>query len=267
MRNHTASRWLLTAAALIVLAGAAAQVRISEIHYDNTGTDTGEAIEISAPAGTDLTGWTRSCSTTAPVARVTYTRSPDRRRCRPPAARAACWSSTIPRTESRTALPTASRWSTYFDDGGRIPLLRRRRSTATNGPRSATSDRHRRARRPAPRPIWHSLHAMPPASGAVRHLELSVPATQTARHRRRVASITVAPASARFTVGGTSFADGVRVRYLESAGQRRHVHLDAARSRRRDGQRDGRRDGDCRGRRGHRRDRAERRVRAPRRFT
>ncbi len=33
-------------------------VRISEIHYDNTGTDAGEAIEVSAPAGTDLTGWT-----------------------------------------------------------------------------------------------------------------------------------------------------------------------------------------------------------------
>src|SRR5262245_16470102 len=33
-------------------------VRFSEIHYDNTGTDTGEAIEVSGPAGTDLTGWT-----------------------------------------------------------------------------------------------------------------------------------------------------------------------------------------------------------------
>lgn len=32
-------------------------VRIAELHYDNTGTDSGEAIEISAPAGTDLTGW------------------------------------------------------------------------------------------------------------------------------------------------------------------------------------------------------------------
>src|SRR5262245_57511653 len=32
-------------------------VRFSEIHYDNTGTDAGEAIEISGPAGTDLTGW------------------------------------------------------------------------------------------------------------------------------------------------------------------------------------------------------------------
>src|SRR6266498_1851825 len=30
---------------------------ISEIHYDNVGTDTGEALEIEAPEGTDLTGW------------------------------------------------------------------------------------------------------------------------------------------------------------------------------------------------------------------
>ncbi|GAA3947379.1 ExeM/NucH family extracellular endonuclease [Actinoplanes auranticolor] len=30
---------------------------ISEIHYDNSGTDSGEAIEIEAPAGFDLTGW------------------------------------------------------------------------------------------------------------------------------------------------------------------------------------------------------------------
>jgi DNA/RNA endonuclease G (NUC1) len=32
-------------------------VRFSELHYDNTGTDAGEAIEISGPAGTDVTGW------------------------------------------------------------------------------------------------------------------------------------------------------------------------------------------------------------------
>lgn len=32
-------------------------VRLSEIHYDNTGTDTGEAIEIAGPANTDVTGW------------------------------------------------------------------------------------------------------------------------------------------------------------------------------------------------------------------
>ena len=39
-------------------APAAASVFINEIHYDNTSTDTGEAIEIAAPSGTDLTGWT-----------------------------------------------------------------------------------------------------------------------------------------------------------------------------------------------------------------
>ncbi|GMQ27484.1 DUF5689 domain-containing protein [Algoriphagus confluentis] len=33
------------------------EVFINEIHYDNTGTDVGEAIEIAGPAGTDLTGW------------------------------------------------------------------------------------------------------------------------------------------------------------------------------------------------------------------
>ncbi|MCA9139722.1 MAG: DUF2341 domain-containing protein, partial [Planctomycetales bacterium] len=30
---------------------------INEIHYDNTGTDTGEAVEVAGAAGTDLTGW------------------------------------------------------------------------------------------------------------------------------------------------------------------------------------------------------------------
>lgn len=36
---------------------AAANVWINEIHYDNDGTDAGEAIEVAGPAGTDLTGW------------------------------------------------------------------------------------------------------------------------------------------------------------------------------------------------------------------
>ncbi len=37
--------------------GALTTVRIAEFHYDNVGTDVGEAIEISGPAGTDVTGW------------------------------------------------------------------------------------------------------------------------------------------------------------------------------------------------------------------
>ena len=36
---------------------AATSVFFNEIHYDNASTDTGEAIEIAGPAGTDLTGW------------------------------------------------------------------------------------------------------------------------------------------------------------------------------------------------------------------
>jgi len=41
----------------LVVAAALPPVRISEFHYDNAGTDAGEAIEISGPAGTDITGW------------------------------------------------------------------------------------------------------------------------------------------------------------------------------------------------------------------
>ncbi len=33
------------------------EIFINEIHYDNTGTDANEGIEIAGPAGTDLTGW------------------------------------------------------------------------------------------------------------------------------------------------------------------------------------------------------------------
>lgn len=39
------------------LANVMAAVRISEIHYDNGGTDAGEAIEISGPAGVSIEGW------------------------------------------------------------------------------------------------------------------------------------------------------------------------------------------------------------------
>ena len=34
-----------------------ATVFINELHYDNDGGDTGEAVEIAGPAGTDLSGW------------------------------------------------------------------------------------------------------------------------------------------------------------------------------------------------------------------
>ena len=49
--------WLAGASLLLSGVAQATPVFINEIHYDNTGTDTGEAIEIAGPAGTDLTGW------------------------------------------------------------------------------------------------------------------------------------------------------------------------------------------------------------------
>ena len=52
------SSTLVTFAAIAATQTALAQsVFINEIHYDNAGTDVGEAIEIAGPAGTNLTGW------------------------------------------------------------------------------------------------------------------------------------------------------------------------------------------------------------------
>ena len=54
---------LVLAFTLVIILGtgklshAATSVFINEIHYDNTGTDSGEAIEVAGPAGTDVTGW------------------------------------------------------------------------------------------------------------------------------------------------------------------------------------------------------------------
>ncbi|WKZ40141.1 MAG: ExeM/NucH family extracellular endonuclease [Anaerolineales bacterium] len=44
-------------AAHVLFSNPTTTVFINEIHYDNTSTDAGEAIEIAGPAGTDLTGW------------------------------------------------------------------------------------------------------------------------------------------------------------------------------------------------------------------
>ena len=57
MRMKTATLWTLLAGAMMLSPLATAQVHVSEIHYDNASTDSGEAIEISSPAGTDLSGW------------------------------------------------------------------------------------------------------------------------------------------------------------------------------------------------------------------
>jgi 2',3'-cyclic-nucleotide 2'-phosphodiesterase (5'-nucleotidase family) len=58
-RWYKLSCWvpLLLILAAVHTANAATPVFINELHYDNTGTDTGEAVEIAGPAGTDLSGW------------------------------------------------------------------------------------------------------------------------------------------------------------------------------------------------------------------
>ena len=57
MRNLNCAFVFLIVVAAAIPAAAQTPVFINEIHYDNCGTDTGEAIEIAGPAGTDLTGW------------------------------------------------------------------------------------------------------------------------------------------------------------------------------------------------------------------
>lgn len=81
MRFGSSSRLpLIAAIALLVFANgsissgveAVPPVRISEVHYDNTGTDAGEAIEVSAPAGTNLDGWQIVLYNGASTSRATY---------------------------------------------------------------------------------------------------------------------------------------------------------------------------------------------------
>jgi DNA/RNA endonuclease G (NUC1) len=48
-------------------------VRVSEFHYDNASTDIDEKVEISGPAGIDLTGWQLVLYNGAPASRAPYT--------------------------------------------------------------------------------------------------------------------------------------------------------------------------------------------------
>ena len=51
-------RWLAAMLVFGLAQQASADVFINEFHYDNVGTDTNEKIEVIAPAGTSLSGWT-----------------------------------------------------------------------------------------------------------------------------------------------------------------------------------------------------------------
>ena len=64
---------LMAAAPAQAVPGAGSSVFINEIHYDNASTDTGEAVEIAAPAGTDLSAWkVVGYSGNTPTAATTY---------------------------------------------------------------------------------------------------------------------------------------------------------------------------------------------------
>lgn len=54
---NIASRRNVASMAPAPVPGSSSTIFINEFHYDNTGTDTGEFIEVAGPAGTDLTGW------------------------------------------------------------------------------------------------------------------------------------------------------------------------------------------------------------------
>lgn len=47
----------LTIVCVFAMTAQATSIFINEIHYDNTGGDTNEGVEIAGPSGNDLTGW------------------------------------------------------------------------------------------------------------------------------------------------------------------------------------------------------------------
>ena len=59
--NITATSGAITGTAVLTVTGAPPytppNIRFSELHYDNAGTDAGEAIEIEGPVGNSLSGW------------------------------------------------------------------------------------------------------------------------------------------------------------------------------------------------------------------
>jgi hypothetical protein len=88
----------------------ATQVFVNEIHYDNAGADTGEAIEVAGPAGTSLNGW--SLVLYNGNGGAVYQTTPLSGTIPDQDGGFGTLSFPYPRTASRTARPTASRWWT-----------------------------------------------------------------------------------------------------------------------------------------------------------
>ncbi len=78
MRHPRLARCALLLALSAASAGAAAEVFVNEIHYDNAGEDVGEAIEVVGSAGEDLTGYRIVLynGSSTPAAATTYDDDP-----------------------------------------------------------------------------------------------------------------------------------------------------------------------------------------------
>ena len=245
-------------------------VRFSELHYDNAGTDVGEAIEVSGPAGTDVTGWQVVLyNGNGGASYSTQTLS-----------------GAIPATCGDRGVVVLNYPSNGIQNGspGRHGARRRRDGAvveflsyegtfaATNGPaRGPDVDRHRRprGRHRAGRPVA--------AAQRRRHLERPGRPTRFGACNDNGGHAAAAGGRERHGVAGDRRRSSParrrpsrRPRFdaREPADRRRHLHLDEQRDRDRDRERDRRRDR----RRGRRRDdhrdgaeRGRRQRRAPRR--
>ncbi len=58
MRSNLIAQAGVCCLGLLLASAAQADVFINEIHYDNAGADANEKVEVAAPAGTSLSGWT-----------------------------------------------------------------------------------------------------------------------------------------------------------------------------------------------------------------
>ena len=225
MSKLTAIRGLLLAGALILSSLATAQVRISEIHYDNAGIDAGEAIEISAPAGTDLTGWSvvlynGNDGAIYDTDALSGDRPRDLRHARRGGAEL-----TRPMA-SRTAIPMASRWSTMA-------------RWSNSSPTRATFDGDRWPGRPGLPPSTSArcktaagrrvnpCSAMRKAPGRWRrHLRRLQRRWRRSRPRRKWPASPCSPTAPRSSSVDRATLNRHGFRRGQRAHRRRHLHLD-----------------------------------------
>ena len=244
METTNFGRWLFTAVALTLSASVPRKpVRISEIHYDNAGTDTGEAIEVSAPAGTDLTGWSRALQRHRRRCRTTPTsllgrRARDLRRARRDGDQ-------LPVQRHPERLSRWHRAGRQQRRTGRIPLVRRDVSRPPRGAATGITSTDIGGLQTSGTPIGESLQRNADRTSGLAGGHASAPATTMARRRpipkSRASRSRREDRDDRRAAARHADRDGVRRR--ERADHRRATFtLDQQPTRGRDGERDRRRD-------------------------